>query len=226
MAPKRNQRAPRVVDPNLKENPAYVGKMEALMSALLPGDFVKLDLNFPPYYKAELATGFRGIVLKREDPRNEKDFTRYHWKNTGPAFDCRRGAVADGELEAVETGRIFTTGAFGGLPLDKYFGFEVVVICADSRQLPGTEESNWVVRDFWVFDTYVSPETNALLESRREEDMQFVARAARNAQLLAIEEMERINAHKRLGSNIGIPVPGFGTEVPSRQPVTRNGARA
>lgn len=226
MASNRNRKQPRVIDPNLQNNPAFVSKMEATMAALLPegSEYIKLDVSFPPYWKAELATGFRAQVLKREDPRNERDFTRYHWKNLGPAIDCRRGSVSDGEIETVETGRIFTTGAFAGLPLDKYFGFELTIICSDLRQLPGNEASEFAPRDFWVFDTYVTPQVHALIESRRDEDMQLVARAARNAELIAIEEMERINAHKRLGSNIGIPVPSFDA-VDQRQPV-RNGARA
>lgn len=227
MAATRNNRRPeRVVDPNLQNNPAFISKMEALMSTLVPEDWTKLDVSFPPYWKADLATGFRAVILKREDPRNEKDFTRYHWKNTGPALDCRRGSVADGEIETVETGRIFTTGAFAGLPLHKYFGFELTVICADIRKLPGNEESDWVQRDFWVFDTWVSPETQKLVESRREEDMAIVARASRQADIMAIEEMERINAHRRLGSNIGIPVPGFGDPLPERQTVARGVSRA
>lgn len=219
-ASKNNRRPARVIDPNIQENPAFVSKMEALMSTLVPDGWTKLDISFPPYWKADLATGFRAICLKREEPRNEQDFVRYHWKNTGPALDCRRGSVRDGEIETVESGRIFTTGAFAGLPLHKYFGFEMTVICAEMRQLAGNEESDWAPRDFWVFDTYVSPETQQLIESRREEDMAIVARAARQADILAVEEMERINAHKRLGSNIGIPVPGFGEEL--RQPAVRS----
>lgn len=223
----RPTRQPRVIDPDLQKNPAFIAKLEATMAALLPSTegMVKLDISFPPYWKCELASGFSAQLLRKENPRNERDFVRYHWKNVGQPVDCRRGAVSDGEIETVDVGRIFTTGAFGGLPLDKYFGFKLTVICVDMRQLPGTEESDWAPRDMWVFDTYVDEQTNALIESRREEDMQIVARAARQADILAIEEMERINAHKRLGSNVGIPVSGFGGELPQRQPV-RNGARA
>ena len=217
MAQRRNNARPaRNIDPDLKNNPAFKSKIEALMAAIVPENWTKLDISFPPYFKAELATGFRAKVLSYEAPRNERDFGRFVWQNTGPAIDCRRGAVADGEIETVETGRIFTTGAFAGLPLEKYFGFELAVIVADMRQLPGNEDSDWVPRDFWVFETHVSPETLAMIESQREEDIQFKIAAARNAKRLAVAEMERINAHKELGSNIGIPVPGYGQPVAAR----------
>lgn len=224
-----NQRRPaRNIDPNMKDNPAYQTKMQALVSTLIPEGFKKLDISFPPYWKADIATGFRAIVLRREDPKLEfKDdgsvgqkegpgqFSRYLWKNTGLPLDCRRGAVADGEIETIDVGRIFSTSAFGGLNLDKYLGCELAVLCVDIRQLPGTKESNFAPRDMWVFDTYVSDETEKLIESRAEGDMLRLQEAQREADLLAQAEMMKLNATRKLqaAAHIGIPVPGYGTPV-------------
>jgi len=228
----RNARPARNLDPNLKENPAYKGKIEALMSAIVPEGSKKLDISFPPYWKADVATGFRAVVLRREDPKLEQkatgdigfregpgQFSRYLWKNVGQPLDCRRGAVADGEIETVDIGRIFSTSAFGGLNLDRYFGCEIAVICTDIRQLPGNEASGWAPRDMWVFDTYVTPETEALLSSRAEADMMRWADVQREADIIAQAEMMRINAHRKLGSNIGIPVAGYGTPVAAQRNV-------
>ena len=226
MAMRRNARPAREIDPNIDQNPAYQAKMEALYSSLVPEGFKKLDISFPPYWKADLATGFRGIVLRREDPKLELkqdgrigrsegpgQFSRYLWKNTGAPLVCRRGAVADGEIETVEVGRIFSTSAFGGLSLDKYLGFELAVICVNMRQLPGNAESNFAPRDMWVFDTYVSEHTQSLLESRDEKDMLRLAEAQHEADLQGLEEMMRINAKYKGEAHVGIPVPGYGTPV-------------
>lgn len=228
MATRRNSRPVRNIDPNLKENPAFQKKMEALYSSIVPEGFKKLDISFPPYWKADLATGFRAIVLRREDPKLELkedgrlgqkegpgQFSRYLWRNTGPALDCRRGAVADGEIETVEPGRIFSTSAFGGLNLDKYLGFELAVLCVDLRQLPANAESGWAPREMWVFDTYVGEETDRLLASRDESDMKRLAAAQHDADLLGMEEMMRLNAKAKYQAvaHVGIPVPGYGTPV-------------
>lgn len=201
-------------DADLAANPAYQDKMKALMEQLVPKGAVQLDISFPPYWKAELTSGFRAIPLRRDETQKFYDvdddiwipFVRYHWKNTGPALDCRRGAVDDGVIETVETGRIFTTSAFAGLPLEKYFGFEMTVLCVDQRKLPPNQNSKGQPRKFWEFQTFVMPEVYAQIESRREEDMRHIIQLQRNADRLALEEMARINAHRNLGSNIGIPV--------------------
>lgn len=215
MAQRRNARSAQQLDPNLKENPAYKGKMEALMAAIIPEDFRKIDIAFPAYWKADVATGFRAIVLRREDPKLEVkednsigikegpgQFSRYLWKNTGAPLDCRRGAVADGVIETVQVGSIFSTSAFAGLDLDKYFGCEIAVICEELVQLPGNKASAFAPRDFWRFATYMTDATRALVDSRKEEDMKFLQQAQREADQLAMAEMLRLNARKKFESHI------------------------
>lgn len=213
----RGNNRPAPLDPSYKENPAYQQKMQGLMNALLPEGFRKLDVSFPPYWKAEVASGFRAIFLKREDPKlvwkdnqwvpNEGpgQFSRFLWKNTGPALDCRRGSVDDGEIETVESGRIFSTSVLGGLKaIEKYESRELAVICTGRRTLPGNEESSFVTRDFWEFDTFASEETIALIESIDVAVMKRLTEARREANILAEAEMMRIAALGR--NNIGVPV--------------------
>lgn len=227
MATRRNARPARVIDPNLKDNPAYQKKLEALYASIVPEGFKKLDISFPPYWKADLATGFRAIVLRREDPKLELtdkgwtpkegpgQFSRYLWRNTGAPLDCRRGQVADGEIETVEPGRIFSTSAFGGLNLDKYLGFELAVLCVDLVSLPGNAESGWAPREMWRFDTFVGEETQRLLESRDTSDMKRLAEAQHEADLFGMQEMMKLNASRKYApqAHVGIPVPGYGTPV-------------
>jgi hypothetical protein len=197
-ATKNNRRSPAPVDPSYKENPAFQEKLAATMAAIVPENYQRLDISFPPYWKAALASGFRAQVLGLEPARNKQDFDRWLWRNQGPDIDCRRGKVNDGEIETIEKGRIFTTGAFGGLKLENYIGFELAVICAGQDTLPGNEASDWTPRSFWRFDVYVAPETLALIDSQRDEDMEFRIAAAKQAKRYLIAEMEKINVGKRL----------------------------
>jgi hypothetical protein len=212
MATSRNNTRRAPVDPSYRDNPVFKSKLEATMAAIVPENYTQLDISFPPYWKADLASGFRAQVLGLEPARNEQDFDRWLWRNVGPAIDCRRGAVKDGEIETLDKGRIFTTGAFGGLRLENYIGFELAVICAGQRELDGNEESKWAPRTFWEFQVYVSPETLEAIESTRDEDVQFRIAAAREAKLLRIAEMERINvggkylnAGKPTINTVGVP---------------------
>src|SRR4051812_24145175 len=50
----------------LENNPAYQQKLKALRSLIREGA-EKVDLTFPAYWKAEVLTGFRGVLLKRDD---------------------------------------------------------------------------------------------------------------------------------------------------------------
>lgn len=184
----------RVQAQHYSDNPAFQEKLKATMAAIVPDNFTRLDISFPPYWKAELASGFYAQVLGREPARNEKDFDRWLWRNAGPNIDCRRGAVANGEIETVGRGRIFTTGAFAGLKLENYIGYNLAVICAGQDELPATEETKGALRKFWQFEVYVDPETLLLINSQRESDVTLRMQAATLARRDMILEMERINA--------------------------------
>ena len=185
-----------------ENNPVYKEKLAALQALIREGA-QKVDLTFPPYWKAAELTGFRAILLRRDERDVKPDgsvFVRYHWKNTGDGpLDCRQGKVEDGVIVSVPPGGIFTTGQFAGLPLHKWYGFEVTVICMESRSLPGNEKSGWVERDFWEFEGHLMPEDIARIESKDQEDMLFVIEAQRQADRAAVLEMARLNSAERLG---------------------------
>lgn len=191
-----------------ESNPVYQEKRAALADLIRPG-MEKLDLNFPPYWKAEEMTGFRAKLLRR-DERDRKDdgtvFTRFHWQNTGPGpLDCRRGRVEDGVIETVPVGAIFTTGDFKGLPMDNWYGIEVTVICIEMDKLPGNAESEWVERDFWRWEAHVDPADKLLIESRKVEDMERVMRLQRAAEDMADAEMIRLNTIEKLQRRQAVP---------------------
>lgn len=185
-----------------EENPVYQEKLEALKKLIREGA-QKVDLSFPPYWKAQELTGFRAVLLRRDDRDVKPDgsvFVRYHWKNTGDEpLQCRQGKVEDGVVVDVPPGGIFTTSHFAGLPLHKWYGFEVTVLCMDSRQLPGNEASEWKPRDFWEFEGHLMPEDIARIESKDQEDMLFVIEAQRQADRAAVIEMAKLNSAERLG---------------------------
>jgi hypothetical protein len=184
----------------VRENPQYKSDIEQLIADLVPKDAVKIDATFPPYWQCGLAKGFRGKVLLR-DERDPK-FVRYHIENTGPKpIECRKGAVADGVVEDVAPGRIFTIGAYATLPLDRFLGFEITVICTGERELPGNERSEGVPRNIFDFDIYATKEVEAKLASQRSEDLQFVAKLQREAQRKAFAEITRISAEKSIELN-------------------------
>ena len=185
-----------------EENPVYQEKLAALKTLIREGQ-QKVDLSFPPYWKAAELTGFRAVLLRRDDRDVKPDgsvFTRYHWKNTGPApLDCRQGKVEDGVIVTVPIGGIFTTSHFAGLPLHKWYGFEATVLCITSRTLAGNAESNFVERDFWEFEGHLMPDDIKKIESKDQEDMLFVIEAQRQADRTAVMEMARLNSAERIG---------------------------
>lgn len=189
----------------LAENLTYGEDMQALAAELgVTKDMVKADIGFPPYWKADMAKGFRGIILMRDE--RDPEFVRYHIENTGPrALDCQQGSVDDGVVESVAPGSIFTCSAYGALPLDRFFGFEVVVMVTGSRKLPGNKRSNGVPRDMWEFKVLVKPEIDALLKSRRAEDAKHVSLLQQAAKRKALEEVTLLNA-KRLAQRQQAPI--------------------
>ena len=185
----------------LDNNPVYQEKLKAL-KALIREGAQKADLTFPPYFKIDEMTGFRGILLRRDD-RDVKDdgtvFIRYHWRNTGPEpLDCRRGKVEDGVIETVPVGGVFTTGHFGNLPFQKWFGFEVTVLALEKRTMPANSKIP-LDHTFWTCEAHLMPEDLAKIEARDEESMQFVIQAQLAADREAVREMARLNSAERLG---------------------------
>lgn len=196
----------------LADNPAYQEDMAALDAELgVTSDLVKADIGFPPYWKADVGKGFRGVILMRDE--RDPDFVRYHIENTGPrALDCQQGPVNDGVVESVEPGSIFTCSAYGALPLDRFFGLEVVVKVKGQRKLPGNTKSKNVPRDMFEFEVLVTKEVQALLKSKRAEDAKHLAMIQSAAKRKALEEIAHINA-KRVAAAAATPILTSGSSV-------------
>lgn len=183
-------------------NEAYQADMAAELERLLGKDkekFVHGDIGFPPYWKPNIAKGFRGIVLFR-DVRNPK-FHRYQLQNTGPDFDCRTGPARDGEVVTVRTGQVFTISAWKALPLEKYFGLEVVVMARGKREgMPATEESDGP-RDMWEWNLLLREEDQRRLESEDKEDLAFLREKMREARAIATKSLaEHIVLDQKMSS--------------------------
>jgi len=174
--------------------PADLAGIDPALLGLIPKDFVETEIGFPPYWKASLNKGFRGIVLGYDD--RDPDFVRIHIENTGPALDCQKGPVDDGVIQTVNTGRIFTISKFGALPLEQYIGVDVVVICTGSRKLPGNEASRNVPRDLWEWRVFVSKDVETLLRSRRTKEREQLRLLQQEARSKMLGEIATIQARK------------------------------
>jgi len=166
----------------------------AELAGLIPEEFVETEIGFPPYWKAGVEKGFRGIILGYDD--RDPDFVRIHIENTGPMLQCQRGPVDDGVVQMVNTGRIFTISKFGALPLEQYIGVDVVVICTGSRKLPGNEASRNVPRDLFEWRVFVSKDVENLLRSRRATEREHLKKLQEEARMKMLGEIANINARK------------------------------
>lgn len=168
---------------------------------VIPEGWKKISVGFPPYWKGSLGRAFRGQVLMRDD--RDPDFVRYHILNTaGKSLKCQKGPVDDEEIIMVDPGDIFTVGGFAGLPLDTFFGHEVVAQIVNERTLPGNELSKNRPRSFYDFEVTVSPETQKLLRQQREEDRITMLAAAKAGRAKALENM----VNKKLTTGAPAPV--------------------
>lgn len=166
----------------------------AELAGLIPQEFVETEIGFPPYWKAAVNKGFRGIILGYDD--RDPDFVRIHIENSGMPLDCQRGPVDDGVISTVPVGRIFTISKFGALPLEQYIGVDVVVLCVGSRKLPGNEASRNVPRDLFEWRVFVSKDVENLLRSRRAQEREQLAKLQQEARNKMLAEIATINAKK------------------------------
>lgn len=182
----------------LQGNTVYQENMAAELARLFDGDetdFVKGDIGFPAYWKPDINKGWRGIVLSRDirDP----DFHRFLIENTGPDFDGRTGPARDGELKPIAKGQTFSISCHKALPLEKYYGLEVVVIATGKRTgMPGNEASDNKPRDMWEWELHTTKENQRLVRSHDPADLKILAglqAEARRKTLLALAEVNPLN---------------------------------
>ncbi len=174
-------------------------KLQALLNELIPTDWKEEAVGFPPYWKAEVGEGIRGILLARDD--RDANFVRYHIEATVPV-ECRKGKVDDGEVVTVGTGEIFTMSAYRGLPLENYFGYEVAIVCVGSRKLPPNDESEGIPRDFLVFRTFIPPQVSKLLAEQRKTNANLTRETRQRALAKALENIELIQSRAKRAQTV------------------------
>jgi hypothetical protein len=160
------------------------------LASIIPQGWVRRETGFPPYLQMFVGAKMRVEVMMRDE--RDGTFPRYHLKLVAPdAIECRRGPADErGEPIAVRAGAIFTIGAYAALEpeLNALMGLECGILCRKSRNLkddPVTGEP----RTLFEFDTYVSPETERMLLSERDEDRKYLKEAYRSARQLAIKNI-------------------------------------
>lgn len=162
---------------------------EQMPGNIIPADWVEEHTGFPPYLRMEVGKAFRGTILLRDE--RDPSFPRYHVQSA-VKLDCQTGPVDNGEIITILPGEIFTISTYAALPLERYFGFEVAVLCKSSRKLPPNEASEGKPRDLFEFKLMVSPNDSKLLASRRKEDQLYLKEAHERARKLALDNMVKM----------------------------------
>lgn len=195
MAPKHTNKTVNVYD--VTENPEYKAAMDELMNTLVPAgsDLVEDQINFPPYWKPEAATGWKGKPLYMDS--REQKFPRWVVESS-IAMDCRVGEVRDGEIVSIQPGDRFSMGVYAGLPLERYIGAEVTVICVKDRPLKPDEETG-DPRAMWIFRSFVSKEVKAMLKGRSEQDLKRLQEAHAYARQEMFKELAKANQPRSRG---------------------------
>ena len=171
----------------LQGNPAYDEAFAKAMAALVPENAREVHLTFPPYWKPEVNTGFRGTVLYRDE--RDPSFARYIVQSA-VTLDCRRGPVDDGEIVTIQPGMNFSIGVYASLPLERFFGLELTAIAVGKQKLPINKNRD-IAYDMWQFRTFLVPEVEKRINSNREEDIRFLQEAQRNAHREMLKELAR-----------------------------------
>jgi hypothetical protein len=127
------------------------------------------QIGFPPYWTpGQIGRKFLATPVAL-DTRDE-NFHRFILKVTRAPIECQTGPSADAKKQVVKPGEMFTMSPYAALPLERYFDIEVYVEVVGQRQLPATEESKGRPRDLWEWRLLVSPESQKLLNARREDE--------------------------------------------------------
>lgn len=118
------------------------------------------QVGLPPYWNPEVGRKFKARVvgLDEKDP----DFPRYQLV-ASHAIRCHKGPAKDAETVEVGRGQYFTCSVYAALPLDRFMGEEVIVICVRLRE--GVTKEGF---DVWEFRVLTDKETKKRLMSRRE----------------------------------------------------------
>lgn len=166
------------------EVPTFVTdeEMEAILAeaGVDAEGLVEEQTGFPPYWKPEIGKWFKATVM-RKDTRDE-NFIRYELMAL-KAVICAKGPADDAEEIIVNEGEFFTCSTYATLPLDTYFGLDVMVITHKTQKLKGNEASRGVPRDLFHFKVLVTTDTKNLLDLGRKQDAKLLREMARQKRL-------------------------------------------
>lgn len=171
----------------LQGNPEYEKDLAATIELLVPAGYTDVNLTFPPYWKPVIGQGFRATVLYRDE--REESFPRYVLQSA-TKLDCRKGPVDDGEILSIQPGMNFSIGVYAALPLERFFGLELVAIATGMQRLPANKNRE-LPYDMWQFRTLVAPEVLKKITSNREEDVRFLQDAQRSAHREMLKELAK-----------------------------------
>jgi len=127
-------------------------------------NFEEEQLAFPPYWEAGEGKWFYGMVVALDD--RDPQFQRYVLQAEMPVT-CAQGKKKgrDGDYHEVQVGKdeFFTLSCYGGLPLDRYIGYRVLVKCTGTRDVGQPQP-------MYTFSLKVSPEDKKLLMVERKQN--------------------------------------------------------
>lgn len=121
--------------------------------------FTDEQVGLPPYWNPEVGRKFKATVCTIDD--KDPEFNRFVLR-AAHAVRCQRGPAKDAETLLVQKGQYFTCSVYAALPLQRFIGFEVIVICVKLRE--GVTKEGF---DVWEFRVLTDEETKKQLESRR-----------------------------------------------------------
>lgn len=117
------------------------------------------QVGLPPYWNPEVGRKFKATVCAIDD--KDPEFNRFVLR-ASHAVRCQRGPAKDAETLLVTKGQYFTCSVYAALPLQRFIGFEVIVICVKLRE--GVTKEGF---DVWEFRVLTDEATKKQLEERR-----------------------------------------------------------
>ena len=122
-------------------------------------DYSDEQVGLPPYWNPEVGRKFKAVVVGIDE--KDPEFPRYQLRASA-AVRCGRGPSDDAETVLVKKGQYFTCSTYAALPLNRYIGYEVIVICVKLRE--GVTKQGY---DVWEFRVLTDSETKKQLQDRR-----------------------------------------------------------
>lgn len=115
------------------------------------------QVGFPPYWKPHAGRKFKATFVGTDS--RDPDFVRHVLRATH-ALACQRGPAENAEFVAVKAGQFFTMSAYKALPIERFLGYEVIVIAEELRE--GVTKSG---NDVWHFRLLTTDETKVLMKA-------------------------------------------------------------